>query len=288
VFAVGKHLQTAVNSFKKLWMKSQIQDPKYDYRFLLIKELEQRQQKNPAYSLRAFARTLNMSPAYVSQLFTGKRILSEKKASALSQKLKWPAKRKKIFLTLLQYQKAPTKESKDYFFEQIQDLSELDFLELKQDQFDVVAGWHHFAIVELSDLKDFKQNPTWIAKKLDISVMQAEQALERLIRIGLLKEKEGRLQKATPHYRIQDVPSTAIVSFHQHHLESAQKALVTQAFEERDFSGTTVSVPVEKLPEIKELIREFRSKLNQYCSSKTNPDAVYHLAVQFYRLDKDT
>lgn len=280
-------MQTAVNSFKKKRMTPEPHDPKYDYRFLLIKELEQRQQKNPAYSLRAFARTLNMSPAYVSQLFTGKRILSEEKAASLSQKLKWSAKRKKIFLTLLQYQKASTQESKNYFLEQIQDLSDLDFLELKQDQFELIAGWYHFAIVELTDLKTFKPEPSWIAKKLGITTTQAKLALERLVRIGLIKEKEGRLEKATPHHRIQDVPSNAIVSFHKHHLEAAQKAIQNQKFEDRDFSGTSVSVPIEKLPEIKELIRDFRSKLNQYCSSKSNPDSVYHLAVQFYRLDKD-
>lgn len=269
-------------------MNTIVADSKYDYRFLLIKELQKRQQKNPAYSLRAFAQMLNLSPAYVSQLFSGKRILSESKVSTLSQKLKWTAKRKKLFLALLRYQKTANAEEKEFILEQIQDLSDLEFMELKQDQFQVIADWHHFALVELSDLKSFNANPKWIARKLGISVAESEAALQRLLRLGLLQEKEGQLQRATPFHRIQDVPSQAIVSFHQSHLLAAQKALREQSFDTRDFSGTTVSIPVQNIPHVKEMIREFRNKLNQYCSLQQNPDAVYQLAVQFFRLDKDS
>lgn len=260
---------------------------KLDYRFLLMKELEQRQQKNAAYSLRAFARTLDISPAYISQIFSGKRVLSETAATFISQKLRWPAKRKKLFLTLLQYQKAPNQEAKDVISSQIQDLAELDFIELKQDQFQTVADWYHFAIVELSDLEEFRPEPKWVARRLGLSIDEATAALLRLVRVGLLKEKEGRLKRSSQHHRIQDVPSQAIRAFHLSHLRAAEKALLTQSFESRDFSGTCVSISLENLPEIKELIRDFRSKINQYCSANTAPNAVYHLAVQFFRLDQE-
>lgn len=261
---------------------------KYDFRFLLIKEFQRRKSKNNSYSMRAFARQLSVSPAFICQIFNGKRLLSYEKAIQFSQKLSWPSKRKKLFLSLLQYQKASSEYAKESLLEQIHDFSELNFMELQHDQFQLIAEPHHFAIIELCDLKGFQENPDWIAKRLGITVNQAIDAIDRLKRIGLLVYQNEKLVKSTPRHRIKDLPSNAIKTFHLKHLKNAENALETQKFEFRDFSGITVALPKSKIPEIKDLIRDFRNKINSFCTKQTHPDSVYHLAVQFYQLDKET
>ena len=56
-------------------------------RDILKKELERRQKNNSAYSLRAFAKYLDVSPAALSQIMSGKRGVSVKRLNFLMDKL---------------------------------------------------------------------------------------------------------------------------------------------------------------------------------------------------------
>jgi uncharacterized protein (TIGR02147 family) len=270
-------------------MKIESPESRLDYRLILLKEFEQRKQRNPAFSLRAFAKKLEVSPAYLSQIFSRKRNLSLNAGSEFARKLRWTAQRRKLFCSLIEYQRAQGPEAKQEALSQIQNLSELDFMELQRDEFQLISEWYHFAIAELTETTSFRSDPKWIARRLKITPEQAQEATERLLRIQILKEVDGRLQKSTGHYRIQNsVSPAAMQAFHSHHLKSAQTALDRQSSEVRDFSGTTVAVDLAKLPEIKDLIRDFRKQLNQLCSQNSKPQAVYQLSVQFFRLDKET
>ena len=60
-------------------------------------ELELRSQRNQAYSLRAFARDLDISPGFLSQLISGSRKSSPEKIDFLSRKLQLNGSRKMLF-----------------------------------------------------------------------------------------------------------------------------------------------------------------------------------------------
>ncbi len=260
---------------------------KTDYRFLLFNEFEQRRQKNSRYSIRGFAQALDLSAAYLSLVFSEKRDLTRKTAVEILEKLKWPKQRKKLFLALLDYERAPSKQIKETILSEIDSWSELNFLELNQDQFQYLSEPYHFAIVELSEMTGFRNDPTWIAKRLGITKAEVTEAIGRLLRMSILKIKNSKLSKDKTHYRIRDAPSEAIRNFHKSNLKAAQLALEQQSFDRRDFSGTSVAIDLKNLPEIKELIRDFRGKLSRYCANVTDKDAVYQLSVQFFRLDKE-
>ena len=260
---------------------------KLDYRFLLKNELIRRRRKNPAYSLRALSKKLEISPAYLSQIFSGKRILTESTGFEFAQKLNWSVKKRGLFQNLIMYRRTTKIEVKEAILSSIQDHSELDFLELEQDQFCLVSEWYHFAIVELSAVRGFRSDVVWIAKRLDISTAQAAEAIERLKRIGLLKEKNGKIVRTILPYLIKDVPSVAIKNFHDHNLKAAQLALMRQNFLDRDFSGTTVAIDRNDMPELKDLIKNFRNQLNRFCNKSKTADSVYQLSVQFFRIDKE-
>ncbi len=250
-------------------------------------ELRERAHKNPAYSLRAFAKALNVSPAFVSQVFSGKRALSEERARDFAKKLKWPAKKKNLFVALVRYERTEDPLLKREAMTLIEDLSELDYMELKEDQFQLIAEGYHYTLVELVGLKGFRFDYRWIGRRLGIDAVQAEASVERLLRLGLLREENGRLYKSMAHHRIQDVPSTAIRAFHKDKLDQAVDALENQDFSSRTFLGSTVSISKKDLPKIQELTREFIDKLNKFCDKQEHPDAVYHMATQFFRLDRE-
>ncbi len=70
---------------------------------LLRLELERRKLRNAAYSVRAFARDLDLSVAFLSQILAGHRNLSEKRAHQVSLKLGLLGKNKELFLALTRY-----------------------------------------------------------------------------------------------------------------------------------------------------------------------------------------
>lgn len=261
---------------------------KLDYRFLLAKELEDRQRKNKSYSLRAFSRHLGVTPAFISQVFGGKRELSEVTGMKFVQKMKWPVKRRRLFMSLLQMQKAPDAETKKALEQQVKDFSELDLLELQHDQFELISLWHHFAIVELIRLPQFKADPKWIARRLNIDIESATSGWERLQRIGLIKkEVTGKWVQSQPFYGIKAVPSEAIRNFHRSHLKAALAALENQSFESRDITGTTLALPTDRLPEMKLLIKDFQDRANRLCAEAETVNSVYQLSVQLFRLDQN-
>ncbi len=257
-----------------------------NYRRMLQRELEQRRFKNKAYSLRAFAANLDVSAPFLSQVISGKKHLSIDRAHGVMKKVKWPHRQKKLFLNLVQMENSKNTDAKNLSAKHARALSEVDFLDLQHDRFQLVSEWHHFALVELTQIKGFREDAAWISQKVGIPAQMVMPSIERLLRTGLLKRENGKLQK--PHtYGIGAIPSQAIQKFHRDHLEKATKALNSQIFQARDFTGQTLAINKKKLAEVKELIWEFQNKISQYYTDETDSDSVYHLAVQFYRLDQD-
>lgn len=64
--------------------------PDEKLRLFLAEELASRKQRNPAYSLRAFARRLQMSPSFLSEVLKGKKAVSPSRAEALRMMLTSP------------------------------------------------------------------------------------------------------------------------------------------------------------------------------------------------------
>src|SRR5687768_7986409 len=146
----------------------------------LIQELERRQKINPRYSLRAFAKHMGLSPGELSEILKGKRKLSIKSAVRVSKALGLNVTESKHLLNLANLDKG---EGLDILMSQGPKNQEA----LSADVFHVISDWYCFAILNLADTKDFSWNTSYIAKRLGLTLTQAQSALERLERVGLIK-----------------------------------------------------------------------------------------------------
>ena len=259
----------------------------HDYRSLLKREYEQRSEKNPLYSLRAFARDLSISPSRISEIFNQKSGLSRKAAERLSLTMGFNPYEKEIFCTLVESQHARSfarRELAKLKFKKLQ--ANMEFEDLTMDTFHVISDWYHLAIVELTYLKNFRSNSAWIAKTLGISQTQTKLAIERLKKLNLLiEDKKGNFRaqnefNASPN----GIPSEAIKKCHQQMLEKAIGAIYTQSVEERDFSAMILSLDKRKLREAKKWIKEFRRKFCKKVSKNKKRDSLYCLSIQFFNL----
>jgi uncharacterized protein (TIGR02147 family) len=263
-----------------------------DYRVILRRELETRKTRNSGYSLRAFAKQLGLDPARLSLILNNKQGLSEKSATRIAVNLGYSAEDRKYFCDLVLLSDARAKASRRMAKMRIHRAANHrdrdDVRVIQEDTFIAISQWYHFAILELTSLKSFRNSMDWIAKRLGISRFEATQAVTRLKRLGLLMEKGGSLtQTDLILSTTQDIPSAAIRAFNHQMLRKAGAAIDMQSLDEREISTLTIAIDSKNIPKIKEKIRKFRRELNREIESKTPPetkDAVYCLATQLFRL----
>lgn len=239
------------------------------FRLWLEEQFAERCGRNSRYSLRAFAGLLQLDPASTSQLLSGKRNPSSRQLFKICARLGVDAKAN----SLLQFFAEEERDEKS--------------LILGADQFSVIADWYHYAILELSTLKEFSEDPRWITQKLGISSAEARVAVERLKRLNLLRRKNGRLRRVrgTVSNHISRDTSNARKTLQRQVIGKALVAVDECAQDEKDITSITMCIDPKNLDRARELIKSFRREL---CSLLESGDAqrVYNLAIQLYPVSK--
>ena len=230
---------------------------------ILKKELLRRQKNNPAYSLRSFASFLEVSPAALSQMMSGKRGVSHKRLEQIIAKLQLPISDLK---GLIKTQK------------------ERETTVLKEDEFKLISEWYHFAILSLGELKNAKADPRWIARRLNIPVGLANESFQRLVRMGVVEVKNGSFKQIGPALKTTtDIPSDSIRSYHKTVLGLAQNKLETVPIEDREFQSLTLAINTKNIPKAKKITAEFKEEMLELLE-KGSLDEVYQLSIQLFPL----
>ncbi len=259
------------------------------YKNYLNEELERRIRINPKYSQRAFAKHLGLSPGELSEVLRGRRNLSLKSALRVAKALNLNPDETKHLVLSSQAEKVGNPNVAAVVktllgTEDHGDSHDSSSRQLTLDLFHLVSDWYCFAIVNLADCIDFRWSPTWIAKRLDITRAQAQLALERLERVGLIERHANSLRMA-PDFVMSPsgIPSEAIRNYHRQIMQKATEALELQSIHEREFSGTSFAFDPKQIEAIKKDIAQFRSKLlTKY--SKGKKTEVYHLELALFRI----
>jgi uncharacterized protein (TIGR02147 family) len=254
---------------------------------------QKRRAKNENFSLRAFSRWLKVSPAQISQMMSGKRPMTVKSVNKILPKLDLsPAEKHSLLESLFQ---KTNLENNGKTFEDSQAKQMKKILLLQEDKFRLVADWYHFAILALSRLRSKKSDPTWIARTLGIGVAEANLALQRLERLGIIVTKPHLKQICDPIEVVSEVPSEAIRKYHKQNLALAEEKLETIPNHLREFQSVSLVLNPRQLEEFRKLIDDMldqagkvqdanqRSRRNEPASdNKAEDEAVYNLNVQFF------
>jgi uncharacterized protein (TIGR02147 family) len=264
-----------------------------DYRKFLMDFYAQKKLANPGYSHRVFAKQAGLSsPSHLLMIINGDRNLSIKTIEKFAEGLKLSNKEKKYFELLVLFNQTSDLQTKAKYFSEIMTLkiNSKKLHKLEKEQFDFLSKWFVVAIYVLVDIPGFKTDATWIAKRLGgiITSSQAMEAVESLIKLGMLeKTDDGTLKQASGAVTVpDDTKSVAVYNYHQAMIRMAQDALRLLPVQDREMNGATISIPIDKLPELKEKIRAFRKEINRLASSFENPDEVFQLNIQLFPLTK--
>lgn len=260
--------------------------PESDFRKILRRELENRLSRLPKYSLRAFARDLELAPSRLSEILSGKQGLSRERASVVADRLGMAPAERELFCDLVEAEHARGQVSRELAKVRLEK-QKLDsaFHTLEMDAFQAVSDWHHFGLFLLLSLPSFRNDVKWMAKALDIAPIQVSEALDRLERLGLIERKRGKITRLKDFIATPDgVPSSAIRKFHRQILERAIAALDTQPVDDRNFSVMITAIDKKKLTEAKRWVKSFRRRFAKRVSDSPAATDVYCLSVQLFNL----
>lgn len=222
---------------------------------------------------------MEMDPGTLSNIMNGKRNVSIKLAEKIAKNLLLDPQQRFELLNLFPSKRKNVSD---------RDLAEPRYLELNVAQFKIASEWEHFAIMSLINCKGFKKSPEWIARRLGISIVRTEQALKRLIVLGLFTQDEkGNLSRSKKSYRTtDDIASVSMKKHHEQSLELAKESLHKDDISKRDFTTITMAIDVKKMANAKELIRKFQDDLSELIETDDQTE-VYRLGVQLFPLSKD-
>lgn len=263
------------------------------YRQVLKTHLAERCERNAGYSLRAFARALDIDPAALSKVLSGKTVPSSTITQKILDRLDLDAAEQAQFLnSVAADQRSRNLQRLSPFFRQsagldVERTNDASGRELSAEHFRVISEWYHFAILELTFTKGFVAEPKWISRTLGISEIEAKMALERLFELELIERRGRRVRKTAAHLTTADKTTTTAAHRRRQKqiLTKSIEALESDAIETRSHTGMTMAIDPRKLPAAKKMISDFNRKLSEFLESgeRTN---VYELSISLFSIQK--
>lgn len=258
----------------------------------LTDALEEKKEKNPAFSLRSWAQQLGMkSHGPLHAMLKGQRNIPKKYIPLIIKSLKLQGKEAKFFELLVDLSRAKSMEEKELYRERLQALSPKELREVSDiEAYKYITEPLHIIIAEMTELKVFKNSLGWIKMRLrpHLNLKDAEEIVERLINLEILKKEGHKLKKQIQHiYTSKEVMNKAVQLYHKKMGALAIEQISEQSIDQREFNAISFNIKKKDLPKIKEFIREFSDQMVQnFEASSGQGEETYHLNVQFFSLTK--
>lgn len=254
------------------------------YQDFLLEEFRARRSRNPNYSLRAFARDLGMPASKLSQNLRGLCGISLAKAEKIAQRLSMRLEDRALFLAMVESQHARSRVARQQAALALEKLRRDSLDQLALEKFAAIRDWYHMAILEMTELKNFKYDITWMSSQLGLPVELVKEAVQRLQELDLLVIDEMQMRQTHKDLEVSNGASHRAVKEHQSQLMAkAMSALEAVAPEKREFITQTFAVDRAQLPELRAMIREFQKKVSRMSVSESR-DAVYNLTMLLFPL----
>lgn len=263
-----------------------------DYRQFLRDFYAFQKAESASFSHRVFSRRAGLrSSNYLSLVMKGERDLSSEMAPRFARACGLAKSELELFCELVTYGQAKTTEEKQRSLSRLARFRKFRAAHrLLDEQTAYYQHWYMPAVRELVSLSGFREEPAWIASRLEpaISERQAAEALQTLQRLGLLvRDAQGRLRQAQPLLTTGQGPlGHQIFAYHHAMIDLAKRALDQLPRDERDITSLTLSVGVDTLALLKQRLFELRQELLQLSELERAPARVVQINLQLFPLSR--
>lgn len=259
-----------------------------DYRDYILREFERRQKKNPSYSLRAFARDLEIPCSRLSEILNRKRGLSQRRAPALADKLYLSPTEKEYFVDLALCEHARSGLVKNMAVKRIS-ARKMMSAHYDENVFSIISDWYHHVILDYLQLPNVDQSAESIGAQYGIQVGEVERALERLEKVSLIHKQESGKWTVNHQHRS--------AAFHanfdgmkKYYTQLMSKVSDNIGNDSRawNMSASTIQVKKSSFPQVVEKLTKFRQELIAELEAVTDRDSVCCLTMQFFDFAAET
>ena len=234
---------------------------------VLQNSFEESKRRNGAISLRAFARTLEVSPSVLSEILRNKRTISTTRALELAEKAKLDPMVSARLKNLMFSEKSAEESA-----------SEIKAV-------DLILNTLYYRVLCVFEVLPIPTTLSEIADFLEIELPQLKSILRDLEKFEVIKMKkdaiywQGRYVTSS-----EDIPSEKIKAFHRETLKNAADDLKIPV-PEREYTSITFAACASEILEAKKQIRNFREGLAEGMRT-SKPDRIYQLSIQLRPLSK--
>lgn len=247
-----------------------------DIATLLNSEFKKRKQKNARYSLRAFAKSLNLDATALLRIMQEERVptvatsLKILKALGLEQPTAADDIRQRIV----------AKKKQKHLLHDSFDPKE----------FETMFESNHLYV--LSALRSTQFTLSQIKAKLWKSCGVSESDFNKIIRelqsIGAVNATGNSFETVIKHKSTVPIPFTTEKrrKMQQEFLAKAIQAVEEISFEERENATLTLSLSKKDWPQVKRILKEARAKINRLSEKAQPTDTVYNICMASYPVIK--
>lgn len=261
-----------------------------DYRVYLKDFYEFRKDGQHGYSFRAFSKSAGFtSPNILKLVIEGERNISPEASQKFVKALGLKGQMAEYFSTLVRMNQAKSDTDKEYYFAILQKLTpQANRRDLNAESLKYLSHWLFPVIREMVALKEFRDDPYWISRRMvgKASVAEIGQAMQFLLKEGFVEKVEGKFQsKDNMVLSSDEVRSLAIRNYHRQMLDQAKECLDSLPLEEREFGALTFVLPEAAMAELKYKMKLFRRELHTWAmqvAEEQGGELVVQVSAQMY------
>jgi uncharacterized protein (TIGR02147 family) len=237
------------------------------FRDLLKNHYAKLKSRNPNFSLRSYAKKLQISSGALTEVFKGTRQISPTLARKLVARLALEPSELSEFENTI----ANTEGTRQLVPEAAHEL---------------VSDWRYFAILCLFELDKPIKTVGQASRRLGLSEDEVQDCFDYLVAHGILNLVGDSYVHAGLQWATHDnVPSTGLRKVHREGFSQASRALETVEIDQRDVFALTFAGGAEQMKIAKQEIRAFCDRLERLMT-RGEVDTVYKVAVQLFPIDE--
>ena len=251
----------------------------------LNEEFQAKRAVNARFSLRQFAKQLNLAPSTLSEVLSGKKGLSIQKSMEIAQILKLSTKRKKMLLDLVSIEGARNSSAKEQMILKLVNAQRLaEKKKYARDAYSALSNWHSIAMLEYSNTKDgrsIKESSAYFG----VSEETALTNYMNLLKLGLVNKVGNRFIKADGRTSFeQDEKNKALTEFHCQMLRLTEKKLLASDPQQRYVGSETLKFNPSLLPTARKILDACFEDLLELSTKTKNPanEEIFYFGIQLF------
>jgi uncharacterized protein (TIGR02147 family) len=245
---------------------------------------------NKNFSFRFFSRLAGFkSSAVLKHVIDGYANVATNSIEKYIKALKLNKEEAFFFENLVKLNQAETVHERQHYAELLLSSKRYKKLHpLSDSQFNYYSQWYFVPVRELVGMPGFKEDPEWIARRINprITASEAKKAVEELLFLGLLERAaNGRLIQTNANIATSNEVSSAFVAlWHREMMKKAAESIDRHPREKREISAVTFKMSPAAVKQFKEVVDKFRDQVREIATNDHGDKAVYQMNLQLFPL----